>query len=621
MLGPGDVLELHFWGVENFRLRVIVDLEGRAFVAKVGYLSLKGRTLAEAQQMLRASVARYFPKLDFGVTLPSLELSWCRSWTTWLARTSACQGPPPGFLGHRQGRRVRPPCVAAANRDPAARRHGSYAELLLYSITGDVKNNPYVLDEDVIRVPFETLVATIRGAVNRPGSYELIGKGDLAELLELSGGLAPSVTRELPVTVVRREPEEKLKRLAFAFGASGEIPSVPMQSEDAVWIPAFSELQQSVTIVGALAGVAVAATDTKGAAGTGAGRGTVASDEAAATRRLAFAQGDTVRSVLERVGGPGPLADLKGSYIVRGSQTIPVDLYALVMLRDFKADKPIELGDKLVLPFKRQNILIEGAVFKPGPYPYNPTYGVDQYLALAGGLNRFAQSVDEVYLVTPTGETKAYSSDLKVDPGAATRRARAKLLSQRGRRPHPGGRRAAAQCGDHLPHLAQVTMDRPYTLNLSFLRRREVQVRIVAATLVFAIAGFLYGTFATKMYRSTLTLVSAGPQKQGMSSLLGSQLGGLAASLNLGGGADAARIAAVLQSTSVTDAVIEKLDLKKRYDQRVQELARNAFWGRCSVKILSKPNLVQSHVRTGTRSSRDRCWFAWRNTGTSPSGE
>ena len=65
----GDGLELRFWGIENFRLRVQVDLEGRAFVPKVGYLTLKEKTLAEAEKMMRASVAKYFPKLDFGLTL------------------------------------------------------------------------------------------------------------------------------------------------------------------------------------------------------------------------------------------------------------------------------------------------------------------------------------------------------------------------------------------------------------------------------------------------------------------------------------------------------------------------------------------------------------------------
>jgi protein involved in polysaccharide export with SLBB domain len=305
------------------------------------------------------------------------------------------------------------------------RRNGTVltADLLLYSITGDVKHNPFVLDGDVVRVPFQTMTATVGGAVNRPGTYELVAKSDLAELVELAGGLAPGATRDLPVTVVRRVPEEKLKRLAFEFPADGNLPCVAMSAEDAVWVPAFSELQQSVTITGALAGVAAASVAAAGSRGTqvdtGGTRGTVAADEASATRRLPYASGDTVRSVLERVGGAGSLADLKGSYILRKGVALPVDLYAVVMLRDFKADRPVELGDTIVVPFRRQNILIEGAVFKPGAYPFNPTFGVEQYLALAGGLNRFAKSVDDVYVVNPDGGTKEFAPNLKVEPGAS----------------------------------------------------------------------------------------------------------------------------------------------------------------------------------------------------------
>jgi len=426
ILGPNDVLELHFWGVENFRTRVTVDLEGRGFVPKVGYLVLQGKTLSEGQQMLRDSVARFFPKLGFGVTLVEPR--------TFLVQV-VDDVERPGSYPARAIERVATLITRAGGFGPNAsrrrievkRRDGTIvkADLLLYAITGDVKHNPYVLDGDAIRVPFQSLVASIGGAVNRPGRYELVGTSDLAELVEVAGGLTPGATTGLPVQVVRRAPEERLKRLSFDFAPEGKLPAVAMVREDSVWIPSFTELQQSVTVTGALAGVAptagVAGTTTAlatgGASASSASNAT--SDDGGATRRLPFAQGDTVRSLLERVGGVGPLADLQGSYILRNNQAVPVDLYALVMLRDLKADRPVELGDTLVVPFKRPNVLIEGAVFKPGPYPYNPTFGVAQYLALAGGPNRFAQSTDNVYLVTPTGEMKEFTPDLKVEPGAS----------------------------------------------------------------------------------------------------------------------------------------------------------------------------------------------------------
>ena len=77
------------------------------------------------------------------------------------------------------------------------------ADLLLYDLKGDTKNNPYLSDGDIIVVPFESFVATISGAVQRPGRYELVGTKDIAELVNAAGGLRSTATRQLPVEVSR----------------------------------------------------------------------------------------------------------------------------------------------------------------------------------------------------------------------------------------------------------------------------------------------------------------------------------------------------------------------------------------------------------------------------------
>jgi protein involved in polysaccharide export with SLBB domain len=411
--GPGDVLELNFWGVQNFKLRVTIDVEGRAFVSKVGYFAMRGKTLTQARSIMRQSVASFYPRLSFDVTLAEPR--------TFLVQAVDDVARPASYPA-RAIDRVATIIAKAGGFGPSAskrrveirRRDGSTltADLLLYTLTGDLKHNPYLLDGDVVRVPFEELAATIGGAVNRPGRYELVKTRDLAELVDLAGGLSPTATQLLPVTVVRRGQNDREDLKLFDF-AAGALPDVPLQPEDGVRIPTSGELQQSVVVVGAVAGAApVAGAITSTSANA-------APDEASATRRLPFVKGDTVRTLLERVGGVGPLADLTGSYILRGGRPLPVDLYALVMLRDFKADHAVELGDTLVIPFKRRNILVEGAVFAPGSYPYNPGFGVEQYLSLAGGRSRNAQSLDNVRLVTPSGETKEYRPDLKVEPGSS----------------------------------------------------------------------------------------------------------------------------------------------------------------------------------------------------------
>jgi protein involved in polysaccharide export with SLBB domain len=202
------------------------------------------------------------------------------------------------------------------------------------------------------------------------------------------------------VSVVRLTADDRQEQKLLPFPAGGAIPLAELQHEDSVRVPSVAELQQSVMVIGAVAGVA-------------------SSDDAAATRRLPFVQGDSVRTLLERVGGVGPLADLRGAYVLRNGQAVPVDLYTLVMLRDVRADNAVELGDTLVVPFKRRSILVQGAVFAPGTYPYNPTYGIEQYLSLAGGPNRFAQSLSNVRVISPNGETRQYRSGLEVDPGSS----------------------------------------------------------------------------------------------------------------------------------------------------------------------------------------------------------
>ncbi|WP_242344759.1 SLBB domain-containing protein [Anaeromyxobacter terrae] len=409
LCGAGDVLELNFWGLRNSRLRVTIDLEGRAFVPKIGYLTLQGKTLTEARDAIRGAVSRFYPRLNFDVALAEPR--------TFLVQVVAGVREP-GTYAARAVERVATVVARAGGAAPRAsrrvveirRRDGSTAaaDLALFALTGDVMHNPYLLDGDVVRVPFEELAVTVDGAVNRPGRYELIGTRDLAEVVQVAGGLAATATRQLPVSIVRRLPDDRQDQQLLPFTAGGQVPSAKLQHDDAVHLPDYLELQRSVMVVGAIKGV------TPPSATGGA-----IPDEAASTRRLPFVEGDSVRTLLERVGGVGPLADLTGSYVLRSGKALPVDLYSLVMLRNLKADRPVELGDTLVIPFKRRNILVQGAVFTPGSYPYNPTFGIEQYLALAGGRNRFAQSLSDVRIITPNGETRKFSRDLPIDPGSS----------------------------------------------------------------------------------------------------------------------------------------------------------------------------------------------------------
>ena len=123
------------------------------------------------------------------------------------------------------------------------------------------------------------------------------------------------------------------------------------------------------------------------------------------------------------------------------------------------------------------------------------------------------------------------------------------------------------------------------------LRAPEAQ-RIAKTTCAGLLLAIVYVVVAPNWYQSTLTVVPATPSK-GVS--LGAQLAGsLGADLpiDLGNNADVERIAAVFESTSVTDAVINKFDLRDRYDRKYIEHARRELWSHCSPRIDRKARLV-----------------------------
>jgi protein involved in polysaccharide export with SLBB domain len=406
--GPGDLLELSFWGLQNRRVRVPVDLEGRAFVPRIGFVVVAGKTLAETRALLSDAVARNYPRLSFDVALAAP-----RTFVVQVAAGVASPGP----YRARATDRLSTVLALAGGTVPTAsrrrieirRRDGTVkvADLVRYALDGDVANNPRLLDGDVVRVPFEEIAATIEGGVNRPGRYELVAAKDLAELVDIAGGLSSGATRQDAITLVRRTPEDRRVAEKVSFGADGSLPAVELRHDDVVRVPDLSDVQRFVRVRGAITGAAPPPPT-----------GTVP-DDPAASPRLPFVAGETVRGLLRRAGGPGPLADLESSYLLRGTQIVPVDLQAIVMRNDLATDVPVELGDTLVVPFKRSSVLVKGAVFTPGPYPYDPGRGIEHYIALAGGPTRLAASLSKVRLIRPDGTSQAFDKDVVVPAGSS----------------------------------------------------------------------------------------------------------------------------------------------------------------------------------------------------------
>jgi protein involved in polysaccharide export with SLBB domain len=397
--GAGDVLELNFWGQQNLRLKLTVDLEGRAFIPKVGYVVVAGKTLTAVRAAMKQKVRANYPGLSFDLTIETPR--------TFLVHVVENVKHPGTFSAHAVDRVATVLAKAGVVKEASRRRIAVHhrtgpdtiADLVQYELTGDTKFNPYLLDGDVVRVPFPLTMAKITGAVRRPGAYEVTTTKDLAELLQLAGGLAPNAARE-PIRIVRRNAQQQETYVDVRAGGNASLVD-----DDKVIVRGTDDLQRTVLLIGAVVG-------------------SDPLDSATTSRRLPFVEGDTVWSLIDRAGGIKAPGDLRRSYISRpnpagSQQLVPIDLDALLVRRDFKADKPIGMGDTIVIPPMQYSVMVEGAVGRAGLYNYNPLFGVPEYIAHAGGMTRTARDLDEVTLIEANGSTKPYRTGMKLQPGDA----------------------------------------------------------------------------------------------------------------------------------------------------------------------------------------------------------
>ncbi|HMG24219.1 MAG TPA: hypothetical protein VK607_22950, partial [Kofleriaceae bacterium] len=210
--------------------------------------------------------------------------------------------------------------------------------------------------------------------------------------------------RALPLRLLRRNAHQQLATTEIPF-AGDAAPNTQLQDDDAIVVRSADELQRTVLIIGAVVGADPL-------------------DPATTSRRVPFIEGDTVRSVIDRVGGIKAPGDLHRSYISRTRrdqppELIPLDLEALLVHRDFTADHRVQMDDTIVVPPMLYSVLVEGAVAHAGLYNYNPTFGIPEYIARAGGRSRTAQDIDDVELIDTAGRTHRFHPGMKPAPGDA----------------------------------------------------------------------------------------------------------------------------------------------------------------------------------------------------------
>ena len=193
-IGPDDELILNVYGANISQQTLKVSPEGTVNVRYAGVISVNGLSVEGATSVLKSRLAKYYPGLNNGSTKLELSLGNIRGIRVILI--GAIKRPGTYTL----------PSVATlfnalyVSGGPA--ENGSFrkielirnnkvietADLYEFLLKGNQQSNVRLEDNDVIRVPFATLLVTLTGQLNREGIFEMQETESLADAFNYAGG-------------------------------------------------------------------------------------------------------------------------------------------------------------------------------------------------------------------------------------------------------------------------------------------------------------------------------------------------------------------------------------------------------------------------------------------------
>jgi protein involved in polysaccharide export with SLBB domain len=416
IVGPGDRLLVELWGLREQSSEIEVTAEGRLFVPRVGVFAAGGEKLATLRNSITVRLKDAFPNLHANVTLLRPR--------TFLVNVVGAVSRPGPYLASALTRvsALVPralPLPNASTRRVEIRRRGRaekgkiIADLTAFTTFGDPSRDPTVLDGDTVYVPLRELDVEVTGAVKRPGHYELVGEGNIRELLELAGGLSNTAAVTLPIRLTSRESGDRLIVRSLPMASA---PETVLHPGDTVHISGFADLSRTVVVEGAIVGTGQAVSSAPVGERPPDALGTPNRDISVA---MPFVEGDGVSDLVVKAGGLQAWADGQSAYLLRPvtsgqRKRIPVDVLAINSRQ--VADVAIQPGDTLVIPSRRDAVVVGGAVQHPGLFPYSRNLHPPDYLTLAGGPTRTGQAGSAVVL-RRSGESKKIEDVTEIEPG------------------------------------------------------------------------------------------------------------------------------------------------------------------------------------------------------------
>ncbi|HET9409323.1 MAG TPA: SLBB domain-containing protein, partial [Candidatus Sulfotelmatobacter sp.] len=222
VVGPGDGLYIDMYGSYSRRISALVDRQGRLDLPEVGPVLVTGKPLGEVQTAVQTALRSQFRNISADVSLARL-----RTVRVYIVGEVTAPG---AYDISSLSTAVNAIVAAGGPTTRASLRHVKHMrgdqlvedvdvyDLLLKGLRVDGKR---IESGDSLMIPPAGTRVTVEGMVRRPAIYELRDEANLAQVLELAGGVLPTASLK-HIEVERVEAHEKKTVLNLDVDASDE---------------------------------------------------------------------------------------------------------------------------------------------------------------------------------------------------------------------------------------------------------------------------------------------------------------------------------------------------------------------------------------------------------------
>ena len=432
ILGLGDQIIIQYYGADSGEFFLEIDRSGSILLPKIGPVILNGLKLEEARRLIRSRVEAQLVGVNATISIGK---------TKFINIFVAGNVISPGVYSMPALSRVTHALYTAGGisdigtyRNIKVKRQGQVVgsvDLYDFLVNGDNSSDINLHPNDVVLVGLSEKNIQVRGAVKRPGIYEL-KNDDLISIINIFGGFSPgadkenvsysSLISEVPTRVLNFTDMKEfnfydgdnifIKYKPSSFVKINEVErnsfkssAVRVKVQGEVLYPGEYLLENGETLSSL---ISRAGGVTKNAFLNGAvfTRENVRQREALRARQLAD---DVRRTVISasQTQSDNQINQTSFEFITGQLENYSgVGRVVINMSRALagRSDADIKLldGDALFIPTKSSTISVFGEVRRESSFVFNNKYSIDDYITMAAGITRLADE-DNIYIVRADG--------------------------------------------------------------------------------------------------------------------------------------------------------------------------------------------------------------------------